>query len=179
MLLKNRKAFTLVELLAVVMIVALLTAVAVPQYRKSIQQAETSEALINLRTIFDAAVRYKAQASTPPTNVKQQDVGFFDARVDDNVSYIGNFAYIFGNSSIQACRVSGGGYDTYCFTAYYNHATYGRGAMMCSYNPSLGTKYAHICNSYCVKIGQEDGNVTSSAQYVAGEENMCVMDYIL
>ena len=181
MLLKNKLAFTLVELLAVVMIVALLTAVAVPQYRKTVHQAETSEALINLRTIFDAAIRYKAQHSEPATNVKQLDVGFFDARVNNNVSYVGNFAYTFDSDFISACRVDGAGStNTYCFYMYYKDPTYGRGAMFCEHKSSWSKKYESVCNTYCTAVGKNASNeVTTSYVTMNGDSDKCLMETTL
>ena len=158
MLLKQQKAFTLIELLAVVMIIAIMTAVAVPQYRSSIQQAQASEALINLRTIFDAAVRYKALNNAAPTSVTQLDVSFFDAQVSGNVSYIGKFAYTFANTDIKACYIDGNNStNTYCFTAYYNHATNGRGAMFCTHAPSWGAKFAKTCKPFCSSAADASG----------------------
>ena len=76
---KNHTGFTLIELLAVVMIIAMLTSVALPQYRKSVQRAESMEALVNLRTIFDAAKRYRSANSEAPMKLNGLDVSFFDA----------------------------------------------------------------------------------------------------
>ena len=53
----NKKGFTLVELLAVVLIVAILSGVALPQYRKVVEKARLSEAESMMRTIYDSSER--------------------------------------------------------------------------------------------------------------------------
>lgn len=52
-----KRGFTLVELLAVVLIVAILTGVGVPQYRKAVDKARVTEAEAMLRTLYDASER--------------------------------------------------------------------------------------------------------------------------
>ena len=52
-----KKGFTLIELLTVVLIVAILTGVALPQYRKVVEQSHVTEAQSFLRTIYDSSER--------------------------------------------------------------------------------------------------------------------------
>ena len=54
----NKKGFTLVELLVVVLIVGILSAVALPQYTKAVEKARLTESLVNSKAIVSAAQRY-------------------------------------------------------------------------------------------------------------------------
>ncbi len=52
-----KKGFTLVELLAVVLIIAILTAVGLPQYGRVVQKSRAAEAQSMLRSIYDSSER--------------------------------------------------------------------------------------------------------------------------
>ena len=52
-----KKGFTLIELLTVVLIVSILTAVALPQYRRVVQKSRAAEAESMLRIIYDSSER--------------------------------------------------------------------------------------------------------------------------
>ena len=53
-----KKGFTLIELLVVVLIIGILSAVALPQYTKTVEKSRVAEAKIQLKTISDALDRY-------------------------------------------------------------------------------------------------------------------------
>ncbi len=53
-----KKGFTLLELLAVVMIIGILASIAMPQYRMAIEKARLAEGLSVLKSISDAQSRY-------------------------------------------------------------------------------------------------------------------------
>ena len=58
--LRNRKGFTLIELMIVVAILGILAAVAIPAFLKYIKRSKTSEATMNVRKLYDGSVTYFA-----------------------------------------------------------------------------------------------------------------------
>ena len=50
----NKKAFTLIELLVVVLIIGILAAIALPKYEKAVVKSRFAEAMMNLKTIYEA-----------------------------------------------------------------------------------------------------------------------------
>ncbi|OUO56847.1 hypothetical protein B5F75_03100 [Candidatus Avelusimicrobium gallicola] len=54
----NKQGFTLIEILVVVLIIGILSAIALPQYESAVEKSRMSEALINLKAITDASQRY-------------------------------------------------------------------------------------------------------------------------
>lgn len=142
----KKHGFTLIELLSVVMILAILTAVAVPQYRKSIQRAEAANALINLKTMFDAAKRSYAYHSQWPSSLTGLDVEFLDISSNGEVD---EFKYTLSpaNKTAAACRLKGNSAaNTYCLTAYYKKNNV-RDVYTCQDNS--GGKYVSVCDSLC------------------------------
>ena len=159
---KNKSGFTLMELLGVVLIIAILTSIALPQYRRSLERAKAMEGIMTLKSVADAAKRYKAATSEAPTGFNQLDVQFDTADYYFGTgTYIGspdlelqgrinNFRFKFSPDDISACAVvvgTGGSYGDdkgYCFHFYYNHATQGRDVITCK-RTTTGGKYDWLC----------------------------------
>ena len=58
---KYKHGFTLTEILAVVLIIGILSALALPQYRRAIEKARATEAISMLRVMHDSAERVAIQ----------------------------------------------------------------------------------------------------------------------
>ena len=70
----NKQGFTLIEMLVVVLIIGILSAIALPQYEKSVARARAAEAMTTSKTILDAAVIYAAVHRTCPTQLTDLDI---------------------------------------------------------------------------------------------------------
>ncbi|MDR0646620.1 MAG: prepilin-type N-terminal cleavage/methylation domain-containing protein [Elusimicrobiota bacterium] len=85
MSIRNKKAFTLIEMLVVVVIIGILATIALPQYQKAVEKARAAEALINLKALREAWGRYNLTYGTTATTIAQ--LADFDIKINiDNSS---------------------------------------------------------------------------------------------
>lgn len=113
----RRAGFTLVELLVIVMILGILSAIALPQYRRSMERARAAEALTMLRALYDSCERY-AWENNYNSCGEAMDSSQFDIRKFDILAkgeFVGktglrteNFEYILSaNNTLQAEAIKG------------------------------------------------------------------------
>jgi prepilin-type N-terminal cleavage/methylation domain-containing protein len=89
----NRKGFTLLELLIVIIIIGILASIALPQYTSTIEKARSGEAVINIGSIRVALDRYWYQNSALPANSN-----FLALDIDDpNIIVNKLYTYTFTN----------------------------------------------------------------------------------
>ena len=70
----SAKGFTLIDLLVVVLIIAILAAIALPQYQKAVLKSEYASMLTYVKTLADAYDRYYLEHGTYPTRFDQMDI---------------------------------------------------------------------------------------------------------
>ncbi|WP_428898037.1 prepilin-type N-terminal cleavage/methylation domain-containing protein [Parelusimicrobium proximum] len=69
-----KRGFTLIELLVVVLIIAILAAVALPQYTAAVEKSRATEAFLNLKAIQGAEQRYYLMNDSYTSNFSELDI---------------------------------------------------------------------------------------------------------
>lgn len=101
--------FTLIELLVVVLIIGILSAIALPQYRVAVERARVGKALPVLRSILDARERSFLANGTYSTDLEELDIGMsyaskqaYEQGLEYTGTPIGYFRLPEGSSCIYA-----------------------------------------------------------------------------
>ncbi len=120
---KRRKAFTLIELMVVIAIIGILSAIAVPKFISATGEAKAAKIQADLRTIGSAAELYYSQNGVYPKSltdlVSEADGKGFLRSVPEAPSPA---VYTLGTSGEVTCVFNGKTYSSYG-TAKTNQST--------------------------------------------------------
>ena len=95
---ENKKGFTLIELLVVVLIIGILAAIALPQYRKAVGKAELAQVVSATKAIQNAQERYYLVQGKYTNNLQDLDIDLpnnnVSCSVQTNYSKCNNKSYV-------------------------------------------------------------------------------------
>ncbi len=146
-----KKGFTLIELLVVVLIIGILSAIALPQYRFSVEKARASEAMIVLRQIEQLQALYRLENGKYASTIEElgPDVPGTIVAIGHNRSQTTYYVYDIGSAAYNSIAMA----NRVPFNSDYYFIL----------KPNDSRIWCHMISSFgrtfCEKLSKQDPNV--------------------
>ena len=172
----NKQAFTLVELLVVVLIIGILAAVALPQYNKAVEKSRAAQAISLVKTIYEALHVYYIEngqcagsleelgATVPWTgNAPYHDsTAVVDTRSNEDWSLQLIYLKNTDNCSVMVGRLAGP-YQGGGFGMVLSHIELPAHQLLCYERLAEGVVFSKAAGSYCEGLFQGKKVYTSNS----------------
>ena len=155
------KGFTLAELLIVVFIVGVLSAIALPQYSRSVERAKTAEALSNGKVMLDSMNRsIMLQPNVPPSNKGMLDVKIGGGKWTSNSTYrTRDFEYNISNGNyLLITRLMEDGSEVYRVYMYTRFTPANENIRQCQWSTTVGEFACKLFGEQGYSVSQYSGN---------------------
>jgi prepilin-type N-terminal cleavage/methylation domain-containing protein len=143
----NNSAFTLIEMLVVVLIIGILAAIALPQYMKTIRLSRASEALTMLNAIIKGQEEYFLIYGEYTNNIEDLSITIPPAKLDGNMSdedKKSNYSYRCWENRTCGAFISNNDYPDFEFVGL-NPSFYAHGKKWCIVSSAKTIKAKAIC----------------------------------
>lgn len=157
---KNRKGFTLLELLVVVLIIGILAAIALPKYQLATDKAKYTQAMTLLVAINEAQKRYMLANGAVTTSFYDLDIelpssGTIDSeRGETNGTYKDKWGSCWLNSDNGACRITMGK-DGALYFLNWDLKNSSSNKRSCWANPKDSVRANKLCQAMTGKTGRD------------------------
>ena len=157
----NKKGFTLIEVLTVVLIIGVLASIAMPMYVRAVERSRATEAMAAIKALNDSIYAYFAEKDTCPTKFSQLVVNLPDiSGISNTNSSVSTKMFQFslggadadvpgtdGCKGVLATRINGGGYSYKIWNPYSAPAGEKAMALQCAPTSQTDTKSIALCES--------------------------------
>ena len=149
----NKKGFTLIEMLVVVLIIGILAAIAVPKYQKAVLKSRATEAMTMLKAIGEAQEVYYLAHGHYTTDLTDLDINVPSDKVepvDEDGKEIMQEHYAYRCWSL-GCGAESSRADWPSFELDFIHTNLGRrGKLSCRVHPSENK--SELARSICLEM---------------------------